>query len=65
MVLDLDISETGEQGLTVAALQMMARCQIRLQVQMMCYDQSSKCSTRADSSVSYVAAVVREAERTS
>lgn len=41
-------------------LQMMMQSNSSLQVEMMHYDQSSKCASRTDSSVSYVAAVVTE-----
>jgi len=41
-------------------LQMMKQCASQLQIQMTHYDQSSKCTKPSDSSVSYVAAVVRQ-----
>lgn len=39
---------------------MMVHSRSQLQVEMMHYDQSSKCTSRTDSSVSYVAAVVSQ-----
>lgn len=40
-------------------LQMMKQCESQMQIQMTHYDQSSQCTRPSDSSVSYVAAIVR------
>jgi len=48
------------EGYLILLSQMMKQCASQLQIQMTHYDQSSKCTKPSDSSVSYVAAVVRQ-----